>query len=133
MGYSQGGQASSWAAELAPAYAPGLHVKGTAAGGVPADLPKVAASNDGDEDAALVLMSAIGHDAAHPGLHLEKYLNDEGAALAEPLREGCVAEETAAGAGKSVDERAPWPPRSSGSPCRSPTTSPRRFSAPRRR
>lgn len=104
MGYSQGGQASSWAAEIAPTYAPELHVKGTATGGVPADLPKVAAYNDGDEDAALVLMSAIGHDAAYPRLHLEKYLNDEGAALADTLREGCVAEETQAGAGKSIDE-----------------------------
>jgi hypothetical protein len=104
MGYSQGGQASSWAAELAPRYAPELHVKGTATGGVPADLPEVAAANDGDEDAALVLMSAIGHDAAYPRLHLEKYLNDEGSALAKTLREGCVAQETRAGAGTSLAE-----------------------------
>jgi fermentation-respiration switch protein FrsA (DUF1100 family) len=104
MGYSQGGQASSWAAELADTYAPELHVKGTATGGVPADLPKVAAYNDGDPDAALVLMAAIGHDAAYPRLHLKKYLNDEGTALAKTLRSGCVAQEMKAGAGKSLAE-----------------------------
>ena len=104
MGYSQGGQAGGWAAELAPSYAPDLHVQGTAVGGVPADLRKVAASHDGDEDSALVLMALIGHDAAYPRLHLKKYLNAEGTALARTLRQGCIAQETRAGAGRSLRE-----------------------------
>ncbi|QPP07102.1 lipase [Streptomyces bathyalis] len=104
MGYSQGGQASGWAAELAGTYAPELKVKGTASGGVPADLPKVAEYNDGDEEAGLVLMSAIGHDAAYPELGLDRYLNDEGRRITGIMKEGCLAEASEAGANKSVED-----------------------------
>ncbi|WP_346777084.1 lipase family protein [Streptomyces sp. HNM0575] len=104
MGYSQGGQASGWAAELAGTYAPELQVKGTASGGVPADLPKVAEYNDGDAEAGLVLMSAIGHDAAFPELGLDAYLNDEGRRITKIMKEGCVDEASQAGANKSVED-----------------------------
>jgi pimeloyl-ACP methyl ester carboxylesterase len=104
MGYSQGGQASGWAAELAGTYAPDLQVKGTASGGVPADLPKVAEYNDGDEEAGLVLMSAIGHDAAFPELGLDGYLNDEGKRITQIMKDGCLAEASEAGANKSVED-----------------------------
>lgn len=104
MGYSQGGQASGWAAELHRSYAPELDVRGTASGGVPADLMAVAEDNNGDNDAGLVLMSAIGHDAAFPALNLSKYLNDQGKDLADFMRVNCVAEATEAGAGKSVED-----------------------------
>ncbi|HWM35806.1 MAG TPA: lipase family protein [Streptomyces sp.] len=104
MGYSQGGQASGWAAELSGSYAPELKVKGTASGGVPADLPKVADYNNGDAEAGLVLMSAIGHDAAHPELALDKYLNDEGKRIAGIMRDGCLAESSEAGANKSIED-----------------------------
>ncbi|MGH3311666.1 MAG: lipase family protein [Streptomyces sp.] len=104
MGYSQGGQASGWAAELHSSYAPELKVKGTASGGVPADLPKVADYNDGDAEAGLVLMSAVGHDAAFPELGLDSYLNDEGLRIAGIMREGCVAENSEAGANKKIED-----------------------------
>lgn len=104
MGYSQGGQASGWAAELHSSYAPELKVKGTASGGVPADLPKVADYNDGDPEAGLVLMSAVGHDAAYPELGLDGYLNDEGKRIVGIMREGCLAENSEAGANKTIDE-----------------------------
>lgn len=104
MGYSQGGQASGWAAELHHTYAPELKVKGSASGGVPADLPKVAAYNDGDPDAGLILMSAIGHDAAYPRLNLASYLNDEGRSLVKSMKSGCVADNTEAGANKSIGD-----------------------------
>lgn len=58
MGYSQGGQASSWAAELQGSYAPELQVKGTATGGVPADLLKVADFNNGSYGSGLIFMAA---------------------------------------------------------------------------
>ncbi|WP_079123302.1 lipase family protein [Streptomyces abyssalis] len=104
MGYSQGGQASGWAAEIAGSYAPELKVKGTASGGVPADLPKVAEYNDGDAEAGLVLMSAVGHDAAHPELDLNGYLNDEGRSIAQIMKDGCLAEASEAGANKKVED-----------------------------
>ncbi|MEV4924634.1 lipase family protein [Streptomyces roseoverticillatus] len=97
MGYSQGGQAAGWAAELHDTYAPELNVKGTAAGGVPADLVKAAEFNDGRIGAGLVLMAAIGQDAAFPELDLGSYLNDKGRAEAAFLKQHCVAAGTAAG------------------------------------
>ncbi len=104
MGYSQGGQASGWAAELASSYAPELKVKGTASGGVPADLPKVSDYNEGDAEAGLVLMSAIGHDAAFPELGLDGYLNDEGKRIVGIMKDGCLAEASEAGAGKAIED-----------------------------
>lgn len=81
MGYSQGGQASSWAAELQGSYAPELKVKGTATGGVPADLMKVADFNNGSYGSGLIFMAAAGQDAAFPELRLDSYLNPAGKAL----------------------------------------------------
>ncbi|GHH41832.1 lipase family protein [Streptomyces candidus] len=91
MGYSQGGQASSWAAELHDSYAPELNVKGTATGGVPADLMEVAAFNDGNVGAGLILMAAAGHDTAYPELNLDSYLNMRGKAYVDFMRKNCVA------------------------------------------
>ncbi|MFD3516671.1 lipase family protein [Streptomyces sp. NPDC058657] len=91
MGYSQGGQASSWAAELHDSYAPELNVKGTATGGVPADLMEVAAFNDGNIGAGLILMAAAGHDSAYPELKLDSYLNSQGKAYVDFMRKNCVA------------------------------------------
>ncbi|UUU38969.1 lipase family protein [Streptomyces sp. NBC_00162] len=61
MGYSQGGQASSWVAELQGSYR--LQVKGTATGGVPADLLKVADFINGSYSSGLIFMAAAGQDA----------------------------------------------------------------------
>src|SRR3982750_789743 len=46
-GYSEGGAAATWAAQLQPSYAPELRLLGTAAGGVPADVAAVARHLDG--------------------------------------------------------------------------------------
>lgn len=102
MGYSQGGHATAWAAELADTYAPELNLKGTASGGVPADL--VPEGGDSGDNAGLALMTAIGHDAAYPELGLDSYLNDEGRALTAKLRTGCVPENALATMGKSVED-----------------------------
>ncbi|WP_043268541.1 lipase family protein [Streptomyces sp. CT34] len=104
MGYSQGGQASSWAAELHRSYAPELKVKGTATGGVPADLLKVADANNGNIGAGLILMAAIGQNAAFPELHLDRYLNDEGRHYVDFLRHNCVVLDVAAGLFKRISD-----------------------------
>ncbi|MFI6471583.1 lipase family protein [Streptomyces sp. NPDC050516] len=104
MGYSQGGQASSWAAELHDSYAPDLLVKGTATGGVPADLMKVAASNDGGLGSGLIFMAAAGQDAAFPELKLDSYLNPAGKALVDYFKNNCVAIDTTVGSFKHVTD-----------------------------
>lgn len=104
MGYSQGGQAASWAAELHGSYAPDLKVKGTATGGVPGDLMKVADFNDGSYGSGLIFMAAIGQDAAFPELNLESYLNPAGKKLIGTLRDSCVADGAVLGAFKKISD-----------------------------
>ncbi|MGH3735229.1 MAG: lipase family protein [Micromonosporaceae bacterium] len=89
VGYSQGGHAASWGAQLAGSYAPELNVKGVAAGGTPANLRQVADYNAGRPNFGLVLAAGVGMDAAYPSLELESYLNDAGRAGIEQLRNGC--------------------------------------------
>ncbi|MFD9793845.1 lipase family protein [Streptomyces sp. NPDC059070] len=104
MGYSQGGQASSWAAELHDSYAPELKVKGTATGGVPADLMKVADFNDGGLGSGLIFMAAAGQNAAFPELKLDSYLNPAGKALVDYFRTNCVAVDSVAGSFKKISD-----------------------------
>ncbi|MFF4740396.1 lipase family protein [Streptomyces sp. NPDC001262] len=104
MGYSQGGQAGSWAAELHDSYAPELNVKGTATGGVPADLLKTADFNNGNIGAGLILMAAVGQNAAYPELHLERYLNDRGRSSVDFLKHHCVVINGVAGLFKRISD-----------------------------
>ncbi|MFF4603361.1 lipase family protein [Streptomyces sp. NPDC001339] len=104
MGYSQGGQATSWAAELHRSYAPELDVKGTATGGVPADLRTVADANDGNIGAGLILMAATGQNAAFPELRLDKYLNAKGRHYVDFMKKNCVAVNTVAGLFKRISD-----------------------------
>lgn len=104
MGYSQGGQAGSWAAELQGSYAPELKVKGTATGGVPADLMKVAEFNNGSYGSGLIFMAAAGQDAAFPELRLDSYLNPAGKTLVAGMKESCVAIDAIAGSFKRISD-----------------------------
>ncbi|MCS0639110.1 lipase family protein [Streptomyces sp. LP05-1] len=104
MGYSQGGQASSWAAELKDSYAPELDVRGTVSGGVPARLAEMPAVHDGSFGAGLMFMSALGQDTAYPELKLDDYLNDRGRKLVSTLRNSCVALGALAGAFTKISD-----------------------------
>ncbi|MDX3537453.1 lipase family protein [Streptomyces sp. MB09-01] len=104
MGYSQGGQASSWAAELQGSYAPELQVKGTATGGVPGDLLEVADFNNGSYGSGLIFMAAAGQDAAFPELELDSYLNPAGRLLVSGMKENCVAIDAIAGSFKRISD-----------------------------
>ncbi|MEZ5180455.1 MAG: lipase family protein [Acidimicrobiales bacterium] len=90
LGYSQGGGAAAWAAQLQPSYAAELRLKGVAAGGVPADLTEVADGIDGTPFVALALMASIGLDTAYPELHLASYLNDRGRQLLADANSVCL-------------------------------------------
>ena len=102
MGYSQGGQAAAWAAELHGSYAPDSKVKGTATGGVPGDLLKVAKFNDGSYGSGLIFMAAIGQDAAFPELRLDSYLNPAGRMLVGAMKNSCVADGAVLGSFKRI-------------------------------
>jgi triacylglycerol lipase len=77
-GYSEGGQASLWAAQLAASYAPTLNVVGAAAGGVPGDLKMVASQLNGGPFAGFLADAAIGLSTAYPELPFTALLNQTG-------------------------------------------------------
>lgn len=90
MGYSQGGTSAGWATELAPSYAPELNLKGTSAGGVPADLLAVAKGLDGGPFVAFAFLASLGYDAAYPELDLQSYLNAQGRDLMAKSQNVCL-------------------------------------------
>ena len=77
-GYSEGGQASLWAAQLAASYAPDLNVAGAAAGGVPGDLKVTAAALNGGAFAGFGLDAVIGLHSAYPAMPFNSLLNSAG-------------------------------------------------------
>jgi hypothetical protein len=103
-GYSQGGAASLWSAQIASAYAPDLNLVGAAAGGIPADLRKVGASTDGGAFNGLTAASSIGLHEAHPALPLDTLMNDKGRKLAADLKKSCLIGSLAAGFGTSIKD-----------------------------
>jgi Secretory lipase len=68
-GTSSGGQASASAAELAPSYAPELHVVGAWMGAPPADLSLLLPFLDGNALAGGVGYVLLGLEAAYPQIH----------------------------------------------------------------
>jgi hypothetical protein len=94
MGYSQGGGASSWAASLAPSYAPDLTLVTDVSGGVPSDVQNVAESLDGSViGEGLQLYALIGLQQAYPGsFPLDGVLSADGKATEASLKSQCVVQ-----------------------------------------
>jgi hypothetical protein len=101
-GYSGGGQATAWAAELAPSYAPELPIVGAAEGGVPADLTKVIDKVDGTVFSGVVLAAVFATAREYP--ELNSLLNDNGKATAERIADMCQAELAITLAGRHLNE-----------------------------
>lgn len=101
-GYSGGGQATAWAAELAPSYAPELPLVGAAEGGVPADLTSVITKVDGTVFSGVVLAAVFATAREYPSLLT--LLNDEGKATAERIADMCQAELAVTLAGRRLNE-----------------------------
>jgi hypothetical protein len=101
-GYSEGGLATAWAAELAPKYAPELNIVGAAAGGVPANLGNVARKIDGGSLSGFVLAAAVGLDRAYPNMRLHEILNEQGQIAAEAVATMCQYEWTMVFANKRM-------------------------------
>ena len=104
VGYSQGGLATGWAAQLAGVYAPELDLKGAAIGAPPADLNANVQFLDGAEWSGLVLATIYGQDVAHPELYLDRYLNAKGRAAFADLADDCVLDLQAKWAGHKLAE-----------------------------
>jgi hypothetical protein len=93
-GYSGGGLATGWAAELQPSYAPELNIRGVASGGTPADLRAAATTIDGGPFSGLFLAAAVGVSRQYP--EMLSVMNDDGRAMIERIGDMCYAEESLA-------------------------------------
>jgi len=90
-GYSQGGQAAAWAAQLQRSYAPALDLVGVAAGGIPANLEQTANYLNGNVAAGFAAMSIIGLSDQYPSdIDLPALENANGAAAIATIESECV-------------------------------------------
>jgi pimeloyl-ACP methyl ester carboxylesterase len=95
-GYSQGGQAASWAGQLAPTYAPDIKLAGVAAGGVPSNLQAVAEFDNGSVGTAFGLDALVGLNVAYPTeFNLASFSNEAGLAAAAKLISECAIQSLA--------------------------------------
>ena len=102
-GYSEGGAASLWAAQLASTYAPELKVVGAAAGGVPGDLKLTAAKLNGGPFAGFLADAVVGLHEAYPGLPFDELLNDTGRKAIEDVKKNCLFGTLSAFLGKKIE------------------------------
>jgi fermentation-respiration switch protein FrsA (DUF1100 family) len=74
IGYSEGGAAGAWAAQLQPSYAPDVPLLAVAAGAAAADVETAGPSLDGTFFSFFIAYGGIGYAAAYPELELDLYL-----------------------------------------------------------
>ena len=103
-GYSGGGHATAWAAELAPTYAPELNVVGAAHGGAPYVLRTTIANLDGGPFAGILLAAVVGIGRAYPEMNLDELLNAEGLAMRDAIGKQCLEEFALAYPGATIDQ-----------------------------
>jgi hypothetical protein len=95
-GYSQGGQAASWAGQLQPTYAPDVKLAGLAVGGVPANLQAVAEFDNGSVGTGFALDALVGLSSAYPTeFNLASFSNEAGLAAAAKLLSECAIQSLA--------------------------------------
>lgn len=92
LGYSQGGGAAAWSAQLQPTYAPDVPLAGVAAGGTIADLPAFLAAGSGTWGAGAGFGTLLGLDAAYADLDLAPLLTPRGARFARTVGSRCALE-----------------------------------------
>ena len=103
-GYSQGGGAAGWAAQLHHTYAPGLNLKGVAMGGTPANLEAVANNINGSAFFAFLAGSAVGFASAYPQVDLNSQLNAAGKQAFAQLETMCQVQGLLTYAGKTIQD-----------------------------
>ena len=74
IGYSEGGAAAAWAAQLQPTYAPEIPLAGAAVGAAAGDLESASSNIDGTFFSFFIAYGGIGYAAAYPELDLDSHL-----------------------------------------------------------
>lgn len=101
-GYSGGAQATGWAAQLQPSYAPDVRLVGAAMGGTPADLSAVARSLDGGFAAGFEFAAAWGIAQEWPESGITGLLNAQGVQDFAAVAGKCESDLLTSFAGKSL-------------------------------
>jgi hypothetical protein len=91
VGYSGGSIATEWASELAPQYAPELHIIGVAEGGIPVDFAHNLNYVNGDTDgwAGVIPAVLVGTSRAF-GINLSPYLSAYGEQVTRQVADECI-------------------------------------------
>jgi Secretory lipase len=90
MGFSGGGHATGWAAEVAPEYAPELNIVGAAMGGVPVKVGNVARKVDGGFFSSVFLGAVVGLSRAYPEIDPAKYATPAGLTAIKDIGNRCL-------------------------------------------
>jgi fermentation-respiration switch protein FrsA (DUF1100 family) len=88
-GHSQGGHAALFADQIAPTWAPELHLLGTEAGAPPSELPLLGTLFQNSPDQTLLMMVIDGFHAAYPNADLHAILTDEAISLMPNVTNSC--------------------------------------------
>jgi hypothetical protein len=89
-GYSGGAQATGWAAQLQPTYAPDVTLVGAALGGMPADLTAVGKYIDGGPFAGFEFAVAHSFRRAYPSAGISELLNERGVRDFDVMTGNCL-------------------------------------------
>jgi fermentation-respiration switch protein FrsA (DUF1100 family) len=90
IGYSEGGAAAAWAAQLQPAYAPDMPLVAVVAGAAAANVEIAGPSLDGTFFSFFIAYGGIGYAAAYPDLELDAHLTPMARERIGALRESSV-------------------------------------------
>jgi Secretory lipase len=104
LGYSGGAIATEWASELAPSYAPHLHIVGAASGGVPVDLAHNLTYINGDQDWAGVIPAVLVSLSRAFGIGISQYLSAYGEQVTSQVSSECIAQFSARYPGLTIQQ-----------------------------
>jgi Secretory lipase len=90
VGYSGGSIATEWASELAPAYAPALHILGVAEGGIPVDFAHNLTYVNGSPSWSGVIPAVLVALSRAFGFNLDKYLSPYGKTVTGRVAGECI-------------------------------------------
>ena len=104
VGYSGGSIASEWASELAPTYAPELHIVGVAEGGIPVDLAHNLNYVNGSPAWSGVIPAVVLSLARAFDINLTPYLSAYGVKITKQVQQECIASFLGAYPGLTVQQ-----------------------------
>jgi fermentation-respiration switch protein FrsA (DUF1100 family) len=90
IGYSEGGAAAAWAAQLQPTYAPDVELTAVVAGAAAANVEVAGPGLEGSFFSFFIAYGGIGYAAAYPELDLDSYLTPMARERIAALRESTI-------------------------------------------